>query len=269
MINFIMKIKKILILILLTNFLQAIDLEKIEELHHNGEYQKAYNELIDQFDQGNPDPAIVWRIGREIFVLADQIPDYEKKMKIAKYEEGVSFLEKYISIENASNRDHAAIIHWYTSNLALKYFTIGIFESLKNLNKIKELNNLAIKIDPTFSDPYYFKASLLDILPGFLGGNETEMGYYYSLAIKYAPDDINILIDGAKSFNKRNWQLPKINKEYSTLGLQQPSLSDREYSKLLVNEAISIYESNPDPSSHDKIKINEAYKLRKRLMNEY
>jgi hypothetical protein len=273
MLNFIMHLKKvfcsILLILSVSEILQAINLEKIDKLHHDGKYQEAYDELKKQFDPDKPDPAIIRRIGEEIFVLADLIPDYNRKLKIEKYDEGISFLGKYLDIKSGTERDRSAIIHWYTSNLALKYYTIGIFESIRNLSKIMELNELAIQTDPTYADPYYFKANLLDILPVFMGGDEVKMGYYYSLAVKYASNDINILIDGAKSFNKRNWPLPKIKKEYSAQGLQPPLISDREYSRLLTGNAISIYESNSEPSSHDKIKINEAYKLRKRLMNEY
>jgi hypothetical protein len=262
---------KISILILLYFFsflLHGIGLKEIDKLHHDGKYQEAYDELIKVFDPQNPDPALIWRIGEEIFVIADQIPDYSRKQKLEKYDEGVSFLDKYLSINTGSVRERAAIIHWYTSNLALKYFTIGIFESIKNLSKIKDLNDLAIKTDLSYADPYYFKANLLDILPGFMGGDEVKMCYYYSLAIRYAPYDINILIDGAKTFYKRNWQTARIKKEYQMENLPYPVVNDREYSIVLIDNAIEVYETDNNPSAHDKIKIKEAYRLQKRWKNQ-
>lgn len=263
------KSSMILIFIFFYNNLNffGLDIEKIDDLHHKGLYEKSYIELKKIFDPENPEPAIIWRIGRAIFVLSDQIPWYKRNLKIKKFNEGALFLEKYLNIKAESNREIASIYHWYVSNLALKCFTIGILESLNNLDQIIKLNDLAIKIDSTYSDPLYFKASLNNTLPNFLGGDQTEMGYYFRLAIKYAPLDINILIDAAKAFYKRNWDIERIQTEYREQKLNNLitiNLNDRDYASSLINNAISIYESNRNPSYHDKIKIEEAYRLREK-----
>ncbi len=244
------------VLILFLNFsynIIGLDLEKIDTLHYEGLYKNSYIEIKKEIGKNYSDPALIWRIGGATFVIADQMPWYQLIQKIEKFDEG-------------SNRDRASIIHWYVSNLALKSFTIGIFNSFNNLDEIIEYNELAIRIDPTYADPYYFKASLNEILPSFLGGDRVLMGYYFSFAIKYTPTDINILIDAAKAFHKRNWDVDKIQKEYEKLDLNifsSLNINDNEYSINLIKKAIDIYESNKNPSYHDKIKIEEDFNLKK------
>lgn len=251
----------IIYLFIITNFIMAIDLTQVDKLHHQGKYEEELTELQKINSTDSHDPEVIWRIGRAIFEIADNIPDNQRDKKIKKFDEGINFLEPYLDINGGSKRARAEIVHWYTANLASKGNTIGSLKALSMVPELRQLTDKALSIDPTFSDPYFIKARIEDRLPVIFGGDKYKMGVYLSKAIKYNDKDLTVLVDAAKAYYSRNWPADKkmsMNKENNNQDLTPQNISDKEYAIQLLKKAVSLYEKNNDPSARDKLKYQEA-----------
>lgn len=258
-------INTIIFLLITTSALTALDNKQTDELHRLGNYQNELILLTNSFDKNNPQPEIIWRIGRSTFEIAEKIND--KELKIKKYQEAIDFLAPYLEINNGTKRERALIIHWYAANLGSKANTQGVLDSLDIVPDLRMLADKAQSIDPTFSDPYFVKARIDDRLPSLLGGDKFRMGSNMSKALELNSTDITVYVDGAKAFYNRNWSAKKKNEIKNKKGKSDGTpltLSDREYAMKLINIAIKLYENRSNASARDKIKYNEALVLKKK-----
>jgi len=269
-------LKKLILMIffisanLLILFADKDVIKKADLLDKNGKHEEALKILINSYDEANPDLQIIKRIAMQTFEIAEKIKD--KKDKINMYETGIKYSKPYININFGTKRDRAEVIHWYAINYASKMKLLGIFggrESLKIVPTIFELMDECIKIDPSFSGSYLFKAKLYEEVPGFLGGDHFKMGIHYLLAIKYARENelMMMLIEAANGFYKRNWDLNKKIKEshknkYSKYDDDlYLKVNDKEYAKSLLVKSIDIYDNLKSPSEREKNKYKEAKEL--------
>jgi hypothetical protein len=189
--------------------LYGFDLETVDSLNYQGKYEEALKLLKDNFNPNSPRAEILWRMGREIFEIAEAIPVNNKDRKISNFDQGVVLLKDYLEINNGSALDKARLIHWYTANYASKAKTIGALKALSIVPELFTLEDKAQKIDPTFSDPYFLKAKIDETLPDFLGGDKVRMGVNLSRSIIYNTDDLTVLVEGAVIFYDRNWSRQK------------------------------------------------------------
>jgi len=136
-----------------------------------------------------------------------------KKEKVDYYTKGMDFAAPYYQNATADLSDRAQIFFWYTANFASNQKAIGIMESISTLPELFKLVDENIKIDPAFAPPYLLKGRIDVEVPGFLGGDDFRMGESFALALKYNSNDLNVLVDAADGFIKRNWDVNKKTKE--------------------------------------------------------
>ena len=260
--------KKLLIIILIIlslSFIYSQDLKQIDDLYRDGKYQDGLNKLIGMHDKSNPNPAVIWRIARMYYEIAEELSD--KKAKIDKYTDGMNSTAPYLNIKEGKKLDRAQVVFWYAVNLGARGEVIGIKESLDIVPKLFELANKAISIDPTFGAPYLLKGRIDDAVPSFLGGDKFRMGENFSRAIKMEKE-LNILVDSANGFIKRGWDVDKKKKMKEKMnrtdGTPQ-NLSDKEYAKQLLKSAIELYFTIDKPTKREKNKYAEAIKLYKKV----
>lgn len=259
----------IILLIIISINLYSIDFTKSDDMHHKGNYKDELTLLKSLFNTDKKDAALLWRIGRAYFEIAEQIPNKNKQEKIIAFNDGIEFLKPYIDIKDGDKSDRAKVVHWYTANFASKGNTIGAIEALSIVPELRALCDKALSIDPAFSDPYFILARIDDRLPGALGGDKVRMGINLSKALKYNSEDITVLVDSAAAFYNRNWSIDKKKQEYSKKELEDPNpnnISDREYALELLKKSISIYKNMQDPSFRDTIKNKEADELLKKWL---
>jgi len=259
------KVIVFLFLIVSFNLLYSEDLQEIDELYKQGKYQVGLDKLKRMHNSSNPDPAVIWRISRMYYELAEELSD--KKAKIDKYTEGMNSSASYLNIKNGDKLDRAQVVFWYAVNLGARGEVIGIKESLDIVPKLFELADKAISIDPTFAAPYLLKGRIDDAVPSFLGGDKFRMGINFTMAIKLQKE-LNILVDSARGFIKRNWDADKKQKMKEKMnktdGTPQ-NLSDKEYAKQLLKEAIGLFHTISRPSKREKMKYDEAVELYKKV----
>jgi hypothetical protein len=244
-------------------------LTTVDNLDYNGKYSEALKILTENNDPANPDLKIIWRIGRETFEVGDRL--LTKDEKVIFFDQGIEATKSFIDIDYGNKRDRAEIIHWYAVNYASKMKVLGIFagrESMKVLPNVFKLIDRCIKIDPTYTPAYFFKAKLQEDVPFFLGGDKFEMAINYQKVLKYAEEKENFfyMVDIAKSFYNRNWSIKKKekalrnNESYQTDGTP-PNLSDREYAYQLFLNAKQKYDNSKKHSKRDIDKYKELLKL--------
>jgi hypothetical protein len=250
------------IFLLIANLIYAMDFTMIDNLHENKEHNEAMKILKENFNKSNPDPAIIWRMGREMHSIAKDIID--KKEKRIKYDEAIAFLLSYYNIKNGETRDRAKIIYWYTVNNADKAKTNGIKESLDKIPfLIKNCDN-AIMIDPLYAEPYFLKAKIDDSVPFFLGGDKFRMSENFSKALKLEPDNYQFMIDGGHAYIDRGWNSDKKKKMAEKLGHDDGSpldINDKEYGKMLLEKAVGLYNNSNNNTKTQEESIDEAKKI--------
>ncbi len=243
-------------------------LKEVDELDYNGKYNEALKLLQDNNNQTNPDLKIIWRIGRETLEIAESYSS--KKNKIKLYDEGINTIKPFIDINLGDKRDRAEIIHWYAVNYASKMKVLGIFagqESLKVVPNVFKLIDKCLEIDPSYAPAYFFKGKLLEDVPSFMGGNKFEMSIYYQNTLKYAGENEKLffLIDIARSFYNRNWDIKKKKNSAKNNNIASdgtpPDLNDREYAYQLLLEAKEKYDKNKSFSKREIDKSKELLKL--------
>jgi len=268
------KLLPLLITLLFSTLLYSIDFDNIDQLNHDGKYEESLKILKDSFNEKAPDSAIIWRISRELFEIADNLPNKKKDEKLSKFDEAMAITKKYIDITTGDKRDRAQIPYWYAANLGSKGEVIGIKESLNIIPELFAMADKSLEIDPSFADAYFLKAKIDSAVPGFLyplmssAGDKFRMAINLNKAIKNDPESLTILVDSASSFYKRNWDIDKKNKyaeKNNTKDGTPEDKTDREYALDLCEKAVKSYKALSDPSARDKKKYNEALKLIKDL----
>jgi hypothetical protein len=214
------------------------------------------------FNKSLPDASVIWRIGREIYESTKYIKD--KKDKLAKLDEGLEFLKPFYDLKSGESRDRSSIIYWFAVLSSEKARTKGIKESLDNIPNLFKYCNDAMAIDPDFGDPYYLKAMIDDGLPSMFGGNKFNMSVNLSKALKCDQNNYWYLVDGAKAYKNRNWDVKKKKKTSAEKGKDDGSpqnLDDAEYAKELLKKALDVFNADMDKTKVDQEKIEEAKKL--------
>lgn len=263
--NFILRPWMVLLFFVLPVCLNSRGLSLADALHHRGEYEASYRELKKLAVRGGEtDPALGWRLARALFVIAQGLPGWSVTEKERLYDEALLILEACLERADGKSRDVSALFHWYATIKSFKALSSGFFNAINQLPDLLVLNDLAIEADPTYSAPYFFRATYYKVLPAFLGGSKQKMGDYYVTALAYSPDSVHILIDTAKALYQRNWKKSYVKYagvENSPVPAEWTGMPDRQLALLLLDKAILLFENDPAPSKHDSIKIEEAYRL--------
>ena len=263
-----MKLITICVFFMTAVFGYSLDLKMIDELNHDGKYEESLKLLKGSFDPANPDPAIIWRMSREIFELAEATPSSRKNEKIAKYTEAMNVAKPYLDIKTGDKYDRASIVFFYASNFGSRGRVIGISESLGNLPELKSLADKALAIDPSLSLAYLLKAKIEEEVPSFLGGDKFLMGTYFSMSLKYDAENLTVLYDAANALYNRNWDVKKkrsMTDKYGKDDGTPQDLTDREYAKKILEQAVIVYKKIKNPSLRDKEQYDNAVKLLSRL----
>ena len=232
----------------------SLDLDMIDRFNDMGKHKEALELLKKNFDADNPESGLVWRMEREMFDIAEGIPQSNKSEKIAGYTEALDFGLPYLDMKSGEKSDRARVVLYYASNFGSKCKAIGIKESLSNVPELKRLADKALDIDPRMASAYLLKAKIEDALPGILGGDKFKMGLYLSKAMYLDPENLKILHDSDQSFYERNWDAKKKTsiflKKRMTDGTPE-GVSDRQYSWIICDKFISIYKSLSEPAKKD------------------
>jgi hypothetical protein len=243
-------------------------LQDIDTMYHDGKYSEGLDLLLKMHDEKKPDAAIIWRISRMYYEIADVIQISDKKEKISQFTKGMNISEKFLNIKEGEKLDRAQLIFWYAANLGARGQTIGIKESLDSIPGLFDLAEKAIAIDPTYAAPYLLKGRIDDAVPFFLGGDKFRMGINLTTAVKLYPDELNVLVDSAGSFIRRNWSVNKklkLNIKYGKTDGTPENLTDKQYANILLEDAVKSYLNIKNPSLRDKQKYNETLRLLKMI----
>jgi hypothetical protein len=262
------KLIAFLLIVIISFSIFPTDFTNIDNLYHDGKYQEGLNILLTMHDKNKPDPAVIWRICRMYYEIADLIPNKDKQKKINKFNEALDFTRPYLDLQTGDKLDRAQIVFWYAASLGSRGETIGIKESLDTVKDLFKLADKAISIDPTFAAPYLLKGRIDDAVPSFLGGDKFRMSINLTKGIELNPKDMNLLVDSAHAFIKRDWDVEKKRKNASKMNKTDGSpqnLSDREYAKQILNMAIKVYLEIKNPSKREMNKYNEAIRLLKKI----
>ncbi len=257
----------IILLIMLSSIIFGVDFSDADTLYDKGKYYEGLNVVLKMHNDSNPDPAVIWRISRFYYEIGDGLLK-EKKAKIKQFSQALKFSEPYLEIKNGNKEDRAQVVFWYAAILGARGEVIGIKESLDTVPVLFKLADKSIAIDPTFAAPYLLKGRIDDAVPDFLGGDKFRMGENFSMAIKMNIKDLNILVDAAKAFIKRNWDGDKKQKMAEKKGKNDgtpQNLSDKEHAKQLLDIAIKTFSSMQSPAKRDEDKFNEAKNLLQKL----
>ncbi|OHD15260.1 MAG: hypothetical protein A2Y34_05980 [Spirochaetes bacterium GWC1_27_15] len=244
----------------------SFDFENLDNLHDNGKYVETLGILQDKLDKASPDAQIIWRIGREIYYITKNIKD--RKQKLSKFEEGLEFLKSYYNFNSSDIRGNAKIIHWYAILSSEKASTKGIKESLDNIPDLFKYCDDAIKVDQNYGDPYYLKAMIDDGLPTLFGGDKFRMSENLTKALVLDGENYWFLVDGAKAFINRGWDVKKKASLSAKKGKNDGSpqdKSDKEYAKILLTKALDLFAKDINQTMLEKEKIEEGKKLLEKL----
>jgi hypothetical protein len=244
------------------------DFSAVDDLYKNGMYEDGLKKLKENFNKDNPDPAVIWRMSRMIYEIADAMPMKNKKDKILKFTEGMDTVKPFLEFTAGNNEDIAQMIFWFDANFGARGETIGIKESLDIIPELFKYADKALSFDPKYAAAYLMKGRIDDAVPAFLGGDKFRLGINFSKAIKYNSKDMNVLVDAAKAFFNRNWDKDKKSSMATKKSMTDETpqdLSDREYAKNLLNQAVNLFKSFDKPSVRDKSKYDQAISLLKRL----
>ncbi|HBD93465.1 MAG: hypothetical protein A2015_09680 [Spirochaetes bacterium GWF1_31_7] len=246
----------------------SIDLNIIDVLNHKGQHTQAHDSLQKAFDINDPDPQILWRMSRELFEVAELIPQTKRSEKIEAYTKAMDIVEPYLNITYGNKNDQAKIIFFYAANFGSRGRAIGIIESLGNLSRLKELTDRALQLDPSLSLAYLLKAKIEEEVPSLFGGDKFKMGLFYSDALKYDPNNLTFIHDAADALYKRNWKASNkevLAKKQGINGYESIKLDDRELVKSILDNGVKVFNSLTDPSARD---IEQFDKI-KNLLTKY
>ncbi len=260
-------------LALTMSLLYSNEYKIIDEISDSGKSNQALELLEKKLDLNNPQAEVVWRIAREYYEIGDNLKN--SKEMIAKFEEGISFIDKYNKNITGSVRDKAKVIHWWTVLFSRRGKEIGIIESLGNVPEIFNNCYRAIDMDPNYGDPYYLMAMVDDAIPAFIGdaskrgeNAKHRMGINIMKAIEFDPENLYFLVDGAIAFYNRNWNVANKQKNNEKTGKNDGTpvgISDRDFSKTILEKAIKIYNDKSNPTKKDLVLFNKAKSILNKL----
>lgn len=242
------------------------DFVTLDTMIDDGRHKEALKILKSKVDNSNPDTGVLWRIGWAYYESVDNLDS--KSTKIAESDLALNYLKPYLELNTGDKLERAKIIFWYAVIYSLRGQEKGIFESLGSLPDIIMLCRKSISLAPTFASPYHLMGMIGEAVPIGEYSDKFVMGENFSLAIKYDPDNITILVDSARSIMKRNWDKDKKSsqrKKYKRSDGTPNDMSDKQYAKVLLEEAIRLYENRGKELAVDIEKYNEAKKLIKKL----
>jgi hypothetical protein len=260
-------ISMILILYALASVI-ANDFEHIDQLHDNGKYGQALSALRANLDPASPQAAILHRICKSNYEIANAIQ--KRKPRIKAFETAMKEVEIYLKNSQGSKRDRATLYHWYGILSSKRAESVGVFESLGNVPNLMNILDKSLSIDPTFTDPYYIKGMIHKAVPFGKYGDKYLMSVYFSRAVKGTPDNIFMLTDFAKALDSRNWNTRKkqrvANKNKTDSDGTPMNLTDREYAIKVAQMALQEFDKKTNPSLQEKKKIKEAEELLGKLL---
>lgn len=253
--------------LLVSSFFYGADYEKIDLLHNEGDYKTALSALQSSFDKANPDPAVIWRIGRELY---EEIKNLKtKKEKLAKLDEGSNFLFAYYNLKTGDKRDKATVMFWFTVFSSETARVKGIKESLDNIPNLFKYCNETTAVDPEYGDPYYLKAMINDGLPTLFGGDKCQMSIDLMKAISLDANNYTYFIDGATAYKNRGWDAKKKKSEAEKKGVSgdgsPADLSDKQFAKQLIMKAIELFDKDANKTLNEKTIIEQGKKLLEKL----
>jgi hypothetical protein len=300
-----MKIMKLIILILFCfsgSMLFGVDLQKVDQLDKDGKYEDALKLLKEGFDSAKPDAAVLWRMSRENYELADLIPLKNKKEKISKFTEGMDIVKPYFGITAGEKIDRAKLFHFYAINLGARGKVIGIKESLDIIPDLYFYASKSLELEPAFSGPYILVAEIDAALCPYLvmGGDYYRMGINYMKALQYESDNLTFYYNAAAGLSARNWDVSKKKSETDKWNSRKESISDsfnknkkmpdadrkkllkdyevkcvndgtpenksdKEFSIELLNKLVKLYEDKKDHSARDNLQYKNGVALLKKL----
>jgi hypothetical protein len=232
----------------------AQDFARLDTLHDRKELGEELAALKKLYSEQDPQAAVVFRLLRCMQQIGVDMPQSQKKEKIARYDEVLAFGKPLLDVAKGSQRDRARMLYWYAVSIGQKGKAQGVLNSLFLVPEIKSYCDKSTAIDPSFGDPYYLKAVLDDSVPEVAGGNKTRMAQLYAKALELDPDNIWYLADFATGLKKRNKDAA-FNKDGSK-GVPS-GLSDIAYAKQLAKRADEALSSLKEPSIEQRQKVDE------------
>lgn len=246
--------------------LSANEYNELDSLIDNDKHIEALELMKGQLDKASPDTALLWRIGWAYYEQVDNSKDKSQKIKVA--DEALNFLKPYLSLTKGVRQERAKIIFWYAVIYSLRGQAKGIFDSLSSLPEIVSLCKKSIALSPQFASPYHLMGLIGEAVPIGEYSNKFIMGENFTLAIKYEPENITILVDSGRSIMKRGWDVDKKksqNNKYKRSDGTPVNLSDKQYAKQLLEKAVRLYETRGKMLSVDIDRYKEAKELLKKF----
>lgn len=294
-----MKKTAITLLMLLSAFTlaAAFDPAVSDDLfYHEEAYEEDMDYLLSALDEAETDSdktAILWRISRTRLYLTDEIPENQKKERIAGYEESEDWADQSLAIEETADA-----YHWKASAIGRVGQVNG---PLNSLAKAKPMRELIEKVQNTFnadmSDAWYVLSLLYNQLPGapISFGNKNFAISYIRRCVD-TQDNVNRLnltnyLELAEQLHARGWNASKRAKEldkmeknwdkqtvptekmkyyegrdgrdttpfYSALPLGE--FSDNQEAVMICQYALAVYnmKENPLPSETERAESIEAF----------
>lgn len=256
----------LLFLMLSGLMLFSSNLTPIEKMIDDGRCKEAARILKNKIDGGDSDLKLIWRSGWAYYEIV--INESKKSDKIAEAEKGMQLLEPYINLKAGDRLDRAKILYWYAVLSSLKAEAKGIFDSLGNLPAIFELCKKANSLAPTYPLAYHLMGMVGEAVPIGEFGDKFVMAENFSLAMKYDPQNVTTMVDFARALIKRDWDVDKKasqKKKYKRPDGTPENLTDKQYAKALLEQAIHVYDNGGKILELDTRKYAEGKKLLKKL----
>jgi tetratricopeptide (TPR) repeat protein len=245
----------------------SLNFDHVDTLYEEGKYEEGVKILEKEFSKSASDPEIIWRISRFYFELAEEADKKSKKDKIALYTKAMDVARPFLDISYGDKLTRAEIIFWYAASYGSRGEVIGIKESLDTVPELFSLADKAIALDPTFAPAYLLKGRIDSSVPSFLGGDKFRMGVNIGKALYYNSKDMSMLVDSANAFLNRDWEVKKKNSVFKKSGPDgnPADISDKDYAKKLLGEAVELYKTFSKPTKRDGEKFREALDILKKL----
>lgn len=246
--------------------LSADQYSELDGMIDNGKHIEALNLMKSRINEAELDTALLWRIGWAYYEQVDN--SRSKSQKVTSADEALNYLKPYLNLSRGDKQERAKIIFWYAVIYSLRGQAKGIFDSLGSLPEIISLCKKSIALYPQFGSPYHLMGLIGEAVPIGEYSNKFIMGENYSLAIKYDPENITILVDSGRSIMKRDWDVNKKksqNSKYKRTDGTPVSLSDKQYAKELLEKAVRLFETRGQMLTIDVDKYKEAKELLKKL----
>jgi hypothetical protein len=269
--------KKIFILtvIFFTTFLSFSqeDLFKTSNsLIHNGKYDESLKLLEDAFAKDKNNIKIAWHIAQSAFLMSETVTD--KKIRYDYYAKGINACAPFLTKPVTDKRNQAELINWYAVNYSSDSKDRGFFfgrDGLGAINKVFQIIETCIQVDPEYAPAYFFKAKLYAEVPFFFGGDKVKMETNFKLALKYAMenDKPTFLFEAAKYLLDRKWSVEnKLNESKKQKVENDALLSVDKDDKSLALEYLTLIsatlKANDDLSVKDKQMLIDVEALLKK-----